>query len=55
MTAHTISAPEEQEQIEGELERIRAQAENAGTFRQTKEMQLPPDAATGADGRKIWW
>jgi len=47
--------PEEREQIAEELQRIKAQAENTSTFRQTPEMQLDPDSVSSSAGREILW
>ena len=46
---------EEQETIARELERIRSASEGAATFRQSQHMQLDPETAAEATGKKIWW
>jgi len=46
---------EERNHLAGEIERIHAQAETAGTFRQTRETQLEPESAEAAAGGSIKW
>ena len=45
----------EQQELAEALERIRREAAEAGSYRQSRHGQLDPESAGEAEGKKIWW